>query len=204
MSCELWCRLAATALIGPLAWEPTYAVGCGPKKQKQKKPQKPKISILYISISWIPGKLTFIGVLLKLLAGLSVLYKSLCREKTQSPSRISYLLVAQPLISASTCWLPRSSWLKSSRLCWADFICFFLSCECLNACTLRMWLAGFVALGKNLGGSRLPTEATHLLCFLQFTLHGRKRVQKTNFRLPREMGEGQIRSLGLTDMNYYI
>ena len=23
----LWCRLAATALIGPLAWEPPYAMG---------------------------------------------------------------------------------------------------------------------------------------------------------------------------------
>ena len=28
----LWCRLVATALIQSVAWEPTYACGCGPKK----------------------------------------------------------------------------------------------------------------------------------------------------------------------------
>ena len=30
----LWCRLAATALIGPLAWEPPYAVGAALKRHK--------------------------------------------------------------------------------------------------------------------------------------------------------------------------
>ena len=36
--CELWCRLAATALIGPLAWEPPYAEGGGwPEKDKRQK-----------------------------------------------------------------------------------------------------------------------------------------------------------------------
>ena len=29
----LWCRLAATAPIGPLAWEPLYAVGVTLKKR---------------------------------------------------------------------------------------------------------------------------------------------------------------------------
>ena len=34
----LWCRLAAAALIGPLAWELPYAIGVGPKrKTKQNK-----------------------------------------------------------------------------------------------------------------------------------------------------------------------
>ena len=33
---RLWCRLAATALIGPLAWEPPCAVGMALKKQRQK------------------------------------------------------------------------------------------------------------------------------------------------------------------------
>ena len=33
----LWCRLEATALIRPLAWEPTYAVGAALKRQRQKK-----------------------------------------------------------------------------------------------------------------------------------------------------------------------
>ena len=30
----LWCRLAAVALIGPLGWEPPYAMGVALKKQK--------------------------------------------------------------------------------------------------------------------------------------------------------------------------
>ena len=38
----LWCRLAAIAPIGPLAWEPPYAIGYGPKKQKKKKKKKKK------------------------------------------------------------------------------------------------------------------------------------------------------------------
>ena len=33
----LWCRLAATALIRPLAWKPPYAVGMALKRQKDKK-----------------------------------------------------------------------------------------------------------------------------------------------------------------------
>ena len=37
----LWRRLAAVALIGPLAWEPPYAVGAAVKsKNKQKENQK--------------------------------------------------------------------------------------------------------------------------------------------------------------------
>ena len=30
----LWCRLAATALIGPLAWEPPHAAGVALKNKK--------------------------------------------------------------------------------------------------------------------------------------------------------------------------
>ena len=33
----LWCRLAAAALIRPLAWELTYAMGVALKKTKKKK-----------------------------------------------------------------------------------------------------------------------------------------------------------------------
>ena len=33
----LWCGPAATALIGPLAWEPPYVVGAAIKRQKDKK-----------------------------------------------------------------------------------------------------------------------------------------------------------------------
>ena len=48
--CELWyrlqtrlgCRLAATALIPPLAWEPTYAASAALEKTKKKKEKKKK------------------------------------------------------------------------------------------------------------------------------------------------------------------
>ena len=33
----LWCRLAATALIRPLAWEPPYATGAALEKAKKTK-----------------------------------------------------------------------------------------------------------------------------------------------------------------------
>ena len=33
----LWCRPAATAPMGPLAWEPPDAVGMARKRQKEKK-----------------------------------------------------------------------------------------------------------------------------------------------------------------------
>ena len=36
----LWHRLAATAAIGPLAWEPPYAMGTALKRQKEKKRKK--------------------------------------------------------------------------------------------------------------------------------------------------------------------
>ena len=42
----LWHRPAATAPIGPLAWEPPYAVGVALKSQKKKKLEhNPKTSI---------------------------------------------------------------------------------------------------------------------------------------------------------------
>ena len=33
----LWCRLEATALIGPLAWEPPYATGVTLEKRQKKR-----------------------------------------------------------------------------------------------------------------------------------------------------------------------
>ena len=39
---QLWCRAAAVALIGPLAWEPPYATGAALKRQKDKKKKKKK------------------------------------------------------------------------------------------------------------------------------------------------------------------
>ena len=36
----LWCRLAALALIRPLAWEPPYAAGAALKRKKKKKKKK--------------------------------------------------------------------------------------------------------------------------------------------------------------------
>ena len=41
----LWWRLAATAPVGPLAWEPPYAAGAalGEKKGKKKKREREKL-----------------------------------------------------------------------------------------------------------------------------------------------------------------
>ena len=39
---QLWLRLAAIALIRPLAWEPPYAVGVALKKDKKKKREREK------------------------------------------------------------------------------------------------------------------------------------------------------------------
>ena len=36
----LWCRSAAAALIGPLAWEPLYATSTALKRQKDQKQTK--------------------------------------------------------------------------------------------------------------------------------------------------------------------
>ena len=38
----LWCRLAAAAPIGPLAWEPPYATGVTLEKEKKKRQKTPK------------------------------------------------------------------------------------------------------------------------------------------------------------------
>ena len=38
----LWCRLAATAPIQPLAWEPPYVMGVALEKKKQNKKQTKK------------------------------------------------------------------------------------------------------------------------------------------------------------------
>ena len=42
----LWCRLAAAALIGPLAWELPYAKGAALKKGEKKKKKSRKDNIL--------------------------------------------------------------------------------------------------------------------------------------------------------------
>ena len=39
----LWCRPAATAPILPLAWEPPYATGVAPERQKKRPDPDPKI-----------------------------------------------------------------------------------------------------------------------------------------------------------------
>ena len=49
----LWHRPAATALTGPLAWEPPYAVGVALKRQKTKK--KKKFPVKKKSINLILG-----------------------------------------------------------------------------------------------------------------------------------------------------
>ena len=44
----LWCRLPATALIQPLAWETPYAVGAALKRQKKIKTKQTKTTTLQI------------------------------------------------------------------------------------------------------------------------------------------------------------
>ena len=39
----LWCRPVATAPIRPLAWEPPYAMGSSPRKDKKTKRKKKKV-----------------------------------------------------------------------------------------------------------------------------------------------------------------
>ena len=39
----LWCRLAAAAPIGPLAWEIPYATGAGVKKKKKKEEENDQV-----------------------------------------------------------------------------------------------------------------------------------------------------------------
>ena len=46
----LWCRPAATAPIGPLAWEPPYAAGTAVEKAKIQKNKKKKIQSTDISV----------------------------------------------------------------------------------------------------------------------------------------------------------
>ena len=40
----LWCRSAVAAPIQPLAWEPPYAMGTAPKRQKKKTQKKLSLS----------------------------------------------------------------------------------------------------------------------------------------------------------------
>ena len=44
---ELWCRLAAVASIGPLAWEPPCAEDVALKRQKDKNKNKHKANELH-------------------------------------------------------------------------------------------------------------------------------------------------------------
>ena len=44
---SLWGRLAATALIQPLAWEPPYAMGVALEKVKRQKKEKKRIKALW-------------------------------------------------------------------------------------------------------------------------------------------------------------
>ena len=50
----LWRRLAATALIGPLAWEPPYASGTVLKRKEKKKKRNKKFSKLEFLL-WLSG-----------------------------------------------------------------------------------------------------------------------------------------------------
>ena len=68
----LWRRLAATALIRPLAWEPPYATGAAQKKKKKKKGEVhictvkyciaiTKIKIVPFAETWMPLKIIILS-----------------------------------------------------------------------------------------------------------------------------------------------
>ena len=48
-----WCRLAATAPIQPLAWEPPYTAGAALKRQKKRKERKSS-GCLWCSVPFLP------------------------------------------------------------------------------------------------------------------------------------------------------
>ena len=46
----LWCRLVATVLIPPLAWEPPYAASVALEKKKKKKKQVHKSQCIFVYV----------------------------------------------------------------------------------------------------------------------------------------------------------
>ena len=42
-----WCRMAATALLGPLAWEAPYAAGVALERRKDEKKKKKDFKMLF-------------------------------------------------------------------------------------------------------------------------------------------------------------
>ena len=49
--CGFWCRPAATAPIGPLAWEPPYAMGSALKRPKKKRGNPEELPPKHMSLS---------------------------------------------------------------------------------------------------------------------------------------------------------
>ena len=85
----LWCRLAAIALIPPLAWEPPYALGASLKRQKliNKLPRHQNSHILkswrylyiddlkYLKLTWLSVlPFLFISLFLKKSIGVKLIY----------------------------------------------------------------------------------------------------------------------------------
>ena len=55
----LWCRLAAAAPIGPLAWEPPYAMGAALEMAKRQQQKKFPLDIKYFYVLYIFKKCIF-------------------------------------------------------------------------------------------------------------------------------------------------
>ena len=51
----LWRRLAATAPIWPLAWDPPYAVGAAPQKKTKKKKTEDLVDIVNSNFLFFPS-----------------------------------------------------------------------------------------------------------------------------------------------------
>ena len=57
----LWCRLVATAPIGPLAWEPPYAAGAALKQKKKKERERERNPVCRNVASPRQGERLWIG-----------------------------------------------------------------------------------------------------------------------------------------------
>ena len=56
-----WCRLAATAPIQPLAWEPPYAAGAALKRQKTREKERKKELRLFVVFSAVSPQMHCVG-----------------------------------------------------------------------------------------------------------------------------------------------
>ena len=105
----LWCRPAAAAPIGPLAWEPPYATGVALKTQKTKKR------------SGLEAHLTFQKILLAFFFNCKKKYMPLIKQSNNSKVYKVFKKEIKSCFSHHCLTLPRSSqcWLNLEEGTWS-------------------------------------------------------------------------------------